>query len=523
MLRNTLLRTTAVAGFLAAMTVGALAQSSQPTTLTGYAGTIVFGGGSTLAENLYNRTVAAITGTSGLVYNATTGTADFVYDEDGSGSGQKAFIQQTPATHADVTGYTGTAVHFGASDAYLSAAQIDCWNDGPTSGSDASGGCAAAGYAVPAASAKSKGGPIIQLPAFGTAVAIPLTALYTKAITLNNNDLCGIFSGKITNWNNISGTTTTVAGVVETPPSLNGTINVVYREDGSGTSFLLTQHLAKVCNTTNTLAGVTFVATKYFADVFGSANETTTGSNHFVSQSANSGAWANFVGASGSGGVANQLYTTTNGIAYLTPDWTSVAPSSIPNSTYNSTTGTWVPNTTSKYLSLRTAKVVNAHAAKAYAPNVGGTSTALKNPNYAVGDSNPSAPSTLAEAMNPNTWIPIVSDPLSGYPIVGYTTLVFAQCYSDPHVSADIAAFLTQLYNTSNKTNLTLEGFTTAPAVLLAAIKNSFYNNKYAFGIDIEDGVTTTSGSYTYNGGVCAPTIASGSSSATAGVTFKGL
>ncbi len=434
----------------------------------------IYGGGSSLGYNEQIRTIDALAPTTNIYVNSTSGAAGEVfYNADGSGNGQKAFLTQDATVHSQRTG----SVHFGASDAYLSAAQVACWANG-SSTSDCATALYTTGSALTVGGGQATGGPIIQIPAFGTPVAIAHTILYSKAVTLDDNDLCGIFSGKITNFSQ----TENVPGSTH-PAALNGAVTVVVRSDGSGTSFLMTQHLAKVCTSANTASGVTFVATKQFNTVFPSGTLP-----------------SNFVSASGSGAVAAKLITVTNAIAYLTPDYTSAAPSSVPNS--SGTINAWTPNTSSPYLNLKTAKIYNTHQAKAYAPNAGGTTLALKSPNLSSGDTQAQVPSSLVDALNPTKWIPIVADPLQGYPIVGYTTLEFAQCYANSAIANEIKAWIGQLYGAGNKTNLTKEGFVAAPAGYGASIVKAFTKNTFGFNLDIQNAAicNTTGAAGTFAG-----------------------
>jgi ABC-type phosphate transport system substrate-binding protein len=441
--------------------------------------TTIFGGGSTLAQNEYIRVIDAAGVVTGIYDTATPSgnrgatnqTGNVLYTGDGSGAGQQAFLTQNETVH--IAGSSQRAVHFGASDAYLTQAQADCWNHGYASNSLTSGGCAAAGYTVAStfAGGRSLGGPLIQLPAFGTPVAIPYTSNYTKTVILSNRDLCGIFSGKIVLWDNVSGApnSTHLAG-------LNGAMTVVVRADASGTTFLLTQHLSRVC--TSATSNIVFTATKTFSSLFSGGVLP-----------------GNFNAQSGSAAVANALYAVNGAIGYLTPDYTSVAPNSVPNSTAGSSINNWTPNPGSHYVQLRTAKIYNDHQGKAFAPNIGATTLALKNPNLGVGDTVAQVPSSLAASLNPLSWIPIVSDPLQGYPIAGYTTLEFAQCYANPIISNEIKAWITQLYSSNNKSNLDKEGFAGAPSGFGAGIVKTFTNNKFGFYMDIgNSGVCNTSG-----------------------------
>jgi len=479
MRRNLLLATSVIAG-LAGVAVSANAQ-----TATGFN---VLGGGSSLAVNLYNRTAQSIATTNNVGQNVlteglnTVGTAganqgEMGYNADGSGSGQKAFLIQDATVH----GYTaGLPVSFGASDAYLTQTQVDCYNG-------VAGACVTAGYTAPATASVVKGGPLIQLPAFGTAIVIAHTNATSKPIQLDDNDLCGIFSGKITDWSGVE------TGTAKNRASQAGAITVTYRQDGSGTSFLFTQHLAKVCNTSNTATGVTFTATKYFADVFGAP--TVSGSSHFINASSPG---ASFVGVSGSAAVANQLITGTGIVSYLTPDFTSIAPNALSHiakvaALQSTTPGALTAGKSaadiaalalqSPYQFIKYAKLLNAHSGKAYYPNGGGTTKALTNPSPT--DYNPGYPTSKAAALDPTKWIPSIADPIDGYPIVGYTTLDLATCYSSPAVNSYVKAFLSQLYLAGNKTNLTTEGFVAVPSGYSKTISAVFVKNTTPYALNI--------------------------------------
>ncbi len=385
MLRTNLLRTTAFAGVLAFASTGAIAQT-------------VVAGGATRPAPVYQLEFGEIhTVNTGLTYD---------YHGVGSGGGQTGFLNND-ATQFGLA--AGTSVAFGASDAALSAAQV-------------------AGY-----TRAGIDGALIQLPILGTAVAVafppnvvgklkvtvpgttkgkatftPFTAGQNGKITLTDDDLCGIFSGKITDWSNISTT-----GIGTLPAVTSGTgvvapvspITVAVRSDSSGTTFLFTQHLAAVCTATNTAAGVTFTTGKVFASNF--PGGTLPGNIHSYS---------------GNGAVVAALEAQTNGvnIGYASPDYTSIATASA-----------------STHHTLLVAKVKNATSGTAYLPNAGGTKAGLAGvtaATYAVKDA--------ATGANPLNWVPLIPTPDKGYPIVGYTNGLFAQCYSNASVAAAVKLFI---------------------------------------------------------------------------------
>ncbi len=374
------------------------------------AASVVNGGGSTLAQFVYGNGAPYTTPTPNEfnLWNtqvpapaATFGS----YWESGSGAGQLGFltdnltcvIEKSQGASTICTGTPGGAntQHYGASDATLTTTQTSSW----------------ATLTV----GQSLSGNLIQLPTIGVGVAIPVkNAALTKngALVFTDNDLCGIFSGKITNFSQI-----TDSPVAPTA----GAITVVYRADGSGTTFLLTNHLSdpNVCNSSNTNSGFTFVPTLTFASLFGGTPP------------------ANFHGENGSSGIADALSglgdlgtNPKNIVTYLTPDLTTIAPKS---------TATLSNGTHSK---LKVVAVTSG-AVTAALPLVGNIILGLKS---VIDGTNKTPPTNATAGANPLNWVPTVATVSAGYPIVGYTTADFAQCYADPNVAAAVKGWLTDNY-----------------------------------------------------------------------------
>jgi phosphate transport system substrate-binding protein len=393
-LRRSLFYSTAMIAFAAAGSHGAMAQS----------GATVLGGGSTLAFPTVNT----------LEFSTATAGGDFLYCSVGSGAGTTAFLTNNKAglitdtvncPSASIP--TGQAVDYGASDAFLPA-----------------------GSTIPAGN-----GPIIQVPIFGTPVTFPFKlASHTTngSETLTESQICGIFSGQITDWHTID--STIAAGT---------TIKVGYRLDSSGTSFLLTSNLKAVCPTENSTA---------FTTAQLAAMPTTT----FAASVFPSGVPANFTGGTGSSGVQTIVKNTANSVAYLSPDFTAI-------SVTGNTAGAPV-----------VAAVTNRHDHTTYQPTGTNTSTAL---------GSATAPTGTAEKIQSN-WAPLVADPAQGYPIAGYTYWFTATCYNtttNPGVASDLVSFLTEHYNIGNTTKgraLALEitngGFVPVSATFATAINNAF-------------------------------------------------
>ncbi|MBN3724063.1 substrate-binding domain-containing protein [Burkholderia sp. Ac-20379] len=390
------------------------------------AGPIVQGGGSTLVAPMINTEIA----------NFSTSVGAFTYFSVGSGAGQNAFLQNQTTFFG--SGVIGT-VDFANSDAALLSSQISGYSRAATDGK------------------------LIQIPYLVTAIAIPVihapdvtstttpqtTPNQPHSIALNDNDLCGIFSGRITDW---SGVANPEGGNYKAAP-----IKVIYRQDGSGTTELLTRHLSLVCHNTgsNINSNVAFVDSMTMADSFGGTVP------------------SNFVGAMGSGGVRNAvLNTTVNGatVAYLSPDYTNtlLAPQS--------------PVVTSATAAqLQVASLVNATDGKYYAPTYTNATTAL-------GSIKP--PSDVKpQASNQLNWVPASGNPAVGYPVTGTSQIILSQCYKDPDVTQAVATFIATHYTNPNFLPIIHgNGFDTVPANYQQAIWDVFVTDNDGYGLNIGNG-----------------------------------
>ncbi len=370
---------------------------------------IINGGGATASQADYSGPNNGNTPTSEFsLFNSTDKKADFgTYWGSGSGTGQQAFINDDLTCDINkvqnggkCSGDPGGAntVHYGASDNPVSSTQLSTW--------------ATSSYGQSAA------GNFIQIPSFGTGPAVvvndtnlPEGASSNGLVELSDNDLCGIFSGLITDFSQVTDSKTL------TPAP--GPITVVFRADSSGTTFLLTNHLSAVCTGANTLAGVTFTATTTFATLFPN------GINSYI---------PNAVGENLSSGVADYLAGGgANGtpipqaVGYLTPDWTSLTPNS--------------PELVNGAPSqLVVAAIFNGK--KAYTPTTKNLITGLEHASQGQFLTNP----TISNGANPQVWVPVIQTTSTGYPIVGYATLDFAQCYANAAISTAVIAFLKDHY-----------------------------------------------------------------------------
>jgi ABC-type phosphate transport system substrate-binding protein len=402
-----------------ACTVSAAALSLFASSAAMAASTTLNGGGSTLAQPTYTQEFNTYTSSSPSVL--------FSYDGVGSGGGQSAFLTNNISLFNSPSNQygtiVGTTVHFGASDAFLSSSQVNPNGTYPLSPTD---------------------GPLIQIPMFGVPITIPyVNAGLTTALKLTDAQLCGVLSGQITNWSQLS------------PKATKGTIEVVYRSDSSGTTFLLTQHLNAVCTASNSsFPAYPVPVTKTFTQLFTGGTIPTT-----------------FTGESGSALVQAQLLATPLSFGYLSPDYTSIAPKS--------------PNTSS----LKVASVVNGINNVAYQPTVANVNTGLSN--AGPGSTNATPPSTATNAADPLLWVPSVPQTNKGYSIVGYTVWILSSCYADKTAGTDINSFLKKHFATkSYQTIIENNGFSplgnTSAAPYVTSINNDFLSNKSGYNLNID-------------------------------------
>ncbi|MGA8135960.1 MULTISPECIES: substrate-binding domain-containing protein [Pseudomonas] len=360
----------------------------------------VNGGGGTLAAPFYN--------TSGVL---PSGFAAYI--GVGSGAGKLAFLNND-ATQFGLPATTN--VHWAGSDSKLATTDISTYNTNHG----------------------AAWGPLIQVPAMATAVTIP----FNKAggnLNLTTDQLCGIFSGRLADWSNVTGSGRT------------GTITVAYRSDSSGTTELFTRYLNAKC--TNPLDG-SFAITTTFAG------------SHTAAKGVNP---PTVITAKGSPAVMSLVNSTDGAITYMSPD---------------------VAVTTTAGLDDAT-KIATINSV---APNLANVGTAVSGV----------TPPPAANRADPNAWAPIFaattnpSDPsvfafpTTGYPIIGFTNMIFSQCYADPTQTGLVRSFLTQQYGAGTSANdaaVTANRFVPLSSGFKLALRGSF--------------LTSTSPQYVGNTSVC--------------------
>ncbi len=376
---------------------------------------VAFSASSAMAQNVVGGGASA----PEFLYKAEFGAffaPDYLYASTGSGAGKRALLTNvaTAFNNTYTPPRTDAVVHFAGSDSVLSPTELSTFTNNRA----------------------AIDGAVVQMPSVGTAVGIPFKITGASALKLNTNQLCGIFSGKLSTWNQV------LASLPNSP------INVVYRGDSSGTTEIFTRHLNAVCTTGTTgNSDVAFPVTTSFSNVVS-----------LLSASAK----LRFSAANLSAGVRDAIAAGTNVIGYLSPDYinTDLAPLSAA-ATQN----------------LFAASLRNKNNNVLYAPTSANITLALTNltlgPNLA----------------DPNSWAPTAANPTSGYPISGLTFLDHVTCYSNSSVLSKILGFLDRHYTYSgvndNTSRIEGNGFVKLPSTIVAAIRDNLLTNNSSTNLNL--------------------------------------
>lgn len=232
---------------------GALVLGMAAVASAAQAGTNLVGGGATLpalgytGADVTHRLLSPVAGSLLATYSAQTGNPQTYYCQTGSGAGKNILAGGTIGGVSynvqNACPDSPTPTGFGANDTGVGRPDLTQPNfagaDSPLSATDYSNYRANRSTSYP-----------VEFPAVAGAVAIAFNKSGVSSLALTDTQVCQIFSGQITNWNQIS--------------SVSGPINIVYRSDGSGTSFGFSNHLSAVCGGT---ASQHFVTDQAFTNV----------------------------------------------------------------------------------------------------------------------------------------------------------------------------------------------------------------------------------------------------------------
>jgi ABC-type phosphate transport system substrate-binding protein len=323
-------------------------------------------------------------------------------------------------------------------------------------------------------------GAPIQIPAFIGTVAIPFKPANgtwvekgkkpagggnSSLVNFSTNVWCGIFTGAINTWNNPEITADNGGTVLGT-----GAITVHYRSDSSGTTFLFSNALINQCAT----SAHPVPATWYGA---GTPNPNGAGNSFFI----NLGALrpANFVGASGSGGVKSAVNATAGSVGYVSVDFVLPVDPAGPKA---ANLQSWAS------FSSGGAAVFKAPTAKNGTAILSGA-TAPKPPSFAANCG------TLPQgcATDPLKWGVTIPKPTGAgaYPIGGFTFIHTYTCFANAAdvdalvgTSAGSLGFLRWFFGSATdnagkvKASLTANGFSVVPGGWLSGAKKLLTTDK---------------------------------------------
>ncbi|KAB7776698.1 MULTISPECIES: substrate-binding domain-containing protein [Xanthomonas] len=291
-MRNlTLSRFSAIAVAIAAMSTGSAMAAEN-----------LYGGGATFPAQPYvGNTYTAVTPNARLSTNAgNTAGSGSTTAALGSGS---VFLTYSNGSSNKVS-YCQTGSGFGKNTLAGSTAANQACNDFSTSPLGLSAAASApdfigtdAPYSTSDYNAFLNGGNaagrvgIVQVPTLAGAIALPQSTP-TASFNLTAAQVCQIYSGLVSDWSSVSGSGT------------SGPIKIVYRTDGSGTTFAFTSYLARTCNgTSNVPSGFTFTPNQTFNSALPGGVSGVYGSRA--------------IGASGNNGVVTSVrVTNSNALGY---------------------------------------------------------------------------------------------------------------------------------------------------------------------------------------------------------------
>ncbi|GAC1029719.1 alkaline phosphatase LapA [Pseudomonas sp. No.21] len=340
----------------------------------------VVGGGATLPQNLYGiPSTPAKPAPLGILNGSSPYPGFNNYIGVGSGAGKTAFLTNNSNGFVWDLDDNGTldqvyspavSVDYAGSDSILSATELSTYQAAHQS------------PAVPTSSA-ANWGPIIQVPSAATSVTFPYKLTLANGTAVNNLDLtsaqlCDIFSGTITTWNQVNASYPNTA------------IKVHYRSGSSGTSEIFTRHLNSQCSSK-------FSTSSTFLTAVGGT------------------APAGSVAVASSPAMASTVLATEGAIGYVGPEDV---------------------NATSNAVVSRVNGLL---------PTVGNVTTALST----IAPPSNAAGVPAEDRSKPENWAKVLANPSSGYKVVGYTFLVFNQCYKDSTDTSAVRTLLARHYSTT--------------------------------------------------------------------------
>lgn len=378
--------------------------------------TNLVGGGATLPAFGYaGASSSAATPGNPLVPNAgslfgvyaTASGNTVTYCPTGSGAGKRILAGNVPGTETAnglclssapagfkaTGGATITQASFAGSDAPLSVTEFNNYKNGHSNN-------------LPE-----------QFPAVAGAIAIAFNKSGVSSLTLSEGQICAVFSGQITTWDELGAGT--------------GPIHLVYRSDGSGTSFSFLNHLSAVCPlAANVLSG------KTAATAFKTNQTFATGVASYSTAYDAAGA------QNGNGGVSDYIKNNDGTLGYVEAAYSIPSPGKVA-SVKNTNSGLTVnPSTGFGSTAVPVALSFSKAIADAVDANGRPVLTDL-----------PTATQCVA-VVDPSTY----ANPASGYPILAVTYLLGNQTGNGSDAAAIRTALGTPYKNAPNRSSVTKIG-----------------------------------------------------------------
>jgi len=488
--------------------------------------------------------------TQTIITNATTW-----YISTGSGSGILSVFGHDPTSFWGEVNTNGpqnfSEVFYGLSDAGLGSTDLAAYNNG-TGSSTYCQGSTCISIAAPGGTSCTGGsknpypnpadcyGPLVQFPFSVDPVTVFYTnkGIYEKAynestkkeidyhfntqfsgrVRLSVSSLCGIYNGQITNWNDSRLTTdnngVSLEATNDPTPAASWSVPLipVGRSDSSGTTSIITRHLANVCaqfsyNLYQT--GATTLQNAGAGSIVGNTYNVNNPNYPGVDQSGkitlapNSAGVAQYVNFSQSpSGEGNQCSAGTvlpkgytdciqqSRVGYVGNDWVYPYVNNSKTNTYNlfastlqNSSGAWIaPSPKSALIAFSSIQPPQSDSKGNYC------SSCL---NFGMRND----PTAWVQGLSPNS--PLANPSGSGsYPLVGTTNFLGYTCYAHSNNLNTLVGQLnyvdTALINTSGAGVLGSSGLAPLPSQWRTAIKTTFLSNKDGLGLNM-----TTAGSGT--------------------------
>ncbi|WDD91355.1 substrate-binding domain-containing protein [Burkholderia sp. FERM BP-3421] len=294
----------------------------------------------------------------------------------------------------------------------------------------------------------STDGRLIQLPY----IVLPVTVSYVgqpgdvpATVSLNDDDLCGIFSGRITTWDQVINPATAQPYTARQEP-----VTVVYNSETSGATLLFTNHLSTVCNPLN--SRVRFDPILRFD---GNFPPSTGVPPTFIAEASDSAVARRLVELRGAHKAA---------FAYLSPHYT------------NTTLAPGSAIAASNQLTV--ANVRNRNSGLDVAPTYQNAAAAFEGAR---------APELPADKANPYAWRLNTPNPAQGYPISGANYIVVSQCYvNHKPIQRTIFTWLGRHYGDPNFLEIVRSyGFDLPPSGYVDIITSDILSNRHGLNLNI--------------------------------------